>query len=246
MSDRSQALVTGGSRGIGKAVCLELASMGFDVAFTYRSNAEMAQALVAELEKRGARAKGYALDIADAAALETGLKSVLSDFDRIEVLVNNAGVSIDGLAMRFKTEDFDRLMDTNVRGAFLTTKAVLRPMMKASRGSIIFVSSVIGQMGNAGQTGYSATKAALLGMTKSLARELGSRSIRVNAVAPGFIKTDMTSALPEENKQSILAQIPLGALGEPEDVAKVIGFLASPASRYVTGQVLAVNGGLYM
>ncbi|MBI3554651.1 MAG: SDR family oxidoreductase, partial [Deltaproteobacteria bacterium] len=133
-----------------------------------------------------------------------------------------------------------------VRGAFLTSQAVLRPMMKARRGSIIFISSVIGQMGNAGQTAYSATKAALLGMTKSLAREVGSRGIRVNAITPGFIKTDMTSALPDQNKEGILAQIPLGTLGEPEDIAKAVAFLASPASKYVTGQVLAVNGGLYM
>ena len=145
-----------------------------------------------------------------------------------------------------RAEDFDRLMDTNVRGAFLTTQAVLRPMMKLRRGSIVFISSVIGQMGNAGQAPYSAAKAALLGMAKSLAKEVGSRGIRVNAVTPGFITTDMTSALPAQNKQSILAQIPLGTFGDPEDVARVVAFLASPASKYVTGQVLAVNGGLYM
>ncbi len=244
---RPQALVTGGTRGIGRAVCLELASQGYDVAFTYRSNAEMAKTLEQELQARGSQqAKGYAIDIADVASLDAGLTQVTADFKQIEVLVNNAGISIDGLAMRFKAEDFDRLMDTNVRGAFLTSQAVLRPMMKARRGSIIFISSVIGQMGNAGQTAYSASKAALLGMTKSLAREVGSRGIRVNAITPGFIQTDMTSALPEQNKEGILAQIPLGTLGDPEDIAKAVVFLASPASKYVTGQVLAVNGGLYM
>lgn len=246
MSTRPQALVTGGTRGIGRSICLELATAGFDVAFTYRSNAELARSLEAELAAKGARAKGFALDISDLAALESGLSAILSDFSSVETLVNNAGISIDGLAMRFKPEDFDRLMDTNVRGAFLTTQAVLRPMMKARRGSIIFISSVIGEMGNAGQAPYSATKAALLGMAKSLAKEVGSRGIRVNAITPGFIKTDMTSALPEQNKESILAQIPLGTLGEPEDVAKAVAFLAGPASKYITGQILAVNGGLYM
>ena len=243
---RAQALITGGTRGIGRAICLELGSLGFDVAFTYRSNAEMARTLEQELAVLGAKSKGFAVDSADLASLEAGLALITTDFPQIEVLVNNAGISIDGLAMRFKAEDFDRLMDTNVRGAFLTSQAVLRPMMKARRGSIIFISSVIGQMGNAGQTAYSTSKAALLGMTKSLAREVGSRGIRVNAITPGFIKTDMTSALPEQNKEGILAQIPLGTLGDPEDIAKAVAFLASPASKYVTGQVLAVNGGLYM
>jgi 3-oxoacyl-[acyl-carrier protein] reductase len=243
---RPQALVTGGTRGIGRAICLELARQGHDVAFTFRQAGDAARTLESELEKLGARAKGYAVDISDAASVASGLEPVLADFPQIETLVNNAGISIDGLAMRFKAEDFDKLMDTNVRGAFLTTQAVLRPMMKLRRGAIIFISSVIGQMGNAGQAPYSATKAALLGMTKSLAREVGSRGIRVNAVTPGFIKTDMTSALPEQNKESILAQIPLGTFGDPEDIARVVAFLASPASKYVTGQVLAVNGGLYM
>ena len=243
---RPQALVTGGSRGIGRAICLELASSGYDVAFTYRSNSEMAHSLEKELSGKGARAKGYAVDMADPAALEATLETILKDFPQPEVLVNNAGISIDGLAMRFKLDDFNQLVNTNVRGAFITAQAVMRPMMKARKGSIIFLSSVIGQMGNAGQAAYSTTKAALLGMTMSLAKELGSRGIRVNAVAPGFINTDMTSALPAQNKESILAQIPLGALGEAEDVAKAVAFLASPSSRYVTGQVLAVNGGLYM
>lgn len=243
---RPQALVTGGTRGIGRAVCFELATAGFDIAFTFRSSAETARALEQELSAKGARAVGYEADIADAAAFDAALAKILGEFAQIEVLVNNAGISIDGLAMRYKLEDFDRLMQTNVRGAFQASQALIRPMMRAKRGSIVFVSSVIGQSGNAGQAAYAATKAALLGMTKSLAKEVGSRGVRVNAVAPGFIKTDMTSALPASSKESILAQIPLGVLGTPEDVAKVIVFLASPASKYVTGQVLAVNGGLYM
>lgn len=244
--NRFQALVTGGSRGIGRSVCLELATQGYDVAFTYRSNAEMARSLEQELSGRGARSQGYAVDMADATTLQATLETVLADFPQIEVLVNNAGISIDGLAMRFKASDFDTLMNTNVRGAFLASQAVMRPMMKARRGSIIFLSSVIGQMGNGGQAPYAATKAALLGMTKSLAKELGSRGIRVNAVAPGFIQTDMTSALPAQSKESILAQIPLGQFGQADDVAKAVAFLASPGSKYITGQILAVNGGMYM
>lgn len=243
---RPQALVTGGTRGIGRAICVELAEKGFDVAFTYRSNEALAAELEADLSAKGAHAKGYVADLNDAGGLSTVLEKLISEFDRLEVLVNNAGISIDGLSMRFRHDDFEKLMNTNVRGAFITTQAVTRPMMKARRGSIIFISSVIGQMGNAGQVPYSATKAALIGMTKSFSKELGSRGIRVNAIAPGFINTDMTSALPATNKEGILAQIPLGFFGEPEDVARVVSFLASPAARYITGQVIAVNGGLYM
>lgn len=243
---KPQAIVTGGTRGIGRAVCLELGAQGFEVAFTYRSSEELARTLERELETLGTRGRGYLLDSSAAEGVSAGFAAILADFPSPEVLVNNAGIAIDGLAMRFDPKDFDRLMNTNVRGAFLATQAVLRPMMKARRGSIVFISSVIGQMGNAGQAPYSASKAALLGMTKSLAREVGSRGIRVNAIAPGFIKTDMTSALPDQNKEGILAQIPLGTLGEPEDVAKAVAFLASPAAKYVTGQTIAVNGGLYM
>jgi 3-oxoacyl-[acyl-carrier protein] reductase len=245
-AQKPQALVTGGTRGIGRAVCYELAARGYDLAFTYRSNADMAEGLEKELASKDVRAKGYAVDMSDAAQLEKTFEEITKDFPSIEVLVNNAGISIDGLVMRYKTADFDAQMNTNVRGAFLATQAVTRPMMRARRGSIIFISSVIGQMGNAGQTAYAATKAALLGMTKSLAKELGSRGIRVNAITPGFIETDMTSALPAQNKESILAQIPLGTLGKPEDVARAVAFLASSESNYITGQVLAVNGGMYM
>lgn len=249
---KPQALVTGGSRGIGRAICKELAAQGFDVAFTYKSNSELAHSLEQEVSQSakpgttGSKIKGYCIDLSNTDSIEKGIEAIVSDFSQIEVVVNNAGIAADGLALRFKAEDFDKLFATNVRGAFLITQALLRPMMKLRRGSIIFISSVIGQMGNTGQAGYAATKSALFGLTKSLAREFGSRSIRVNAVAPGFIKTDMTESLPAENKEGILAQIPLGRLGEPEDVARVVAFLASPASQYITGEVLAVNGGLYM
>ena len=239
-------LVTGGARGIGRAICLEFAKRGHNIAFTYRSNTEMAASLISEIEALGSSAKGYAVDSADATKLNATLENIVKDFPNIEVLVNNAGISIDGLAMRFKVEDFDLLMNTNVRAAYLTAQAVLRPMMKARRGNIIFVSSVIGQMGNAGQSAYASSKAALLGMTKSLAKEVGSRNIRVNAVTPGFIATDMTSALPEQSKQSIVAQTALGCLGTADDVAQAVAFLASPAAKFITGQVLAVNGGLFM
>jgi 3-oxoacyl-[acyl-carrier protein] reductase len=242
---RTCALVTGGTRGIGRAICLELAK-DHDIAFTYRSNAEMAKSLEDELKALGAKSKGYQVDMADAAALSKALEQVIAENPNITALVNNAGISIDGLMMRFKLEDYDALMNTNVRGAFISTQAVLRPMMKAKGGSIIFVSSASGEMGIAGQTAYSSTKAALFGMTKSLAKEVGSRGIRVNSVTPGFIQTDMTESLPAQYKDSILTQIPLGKFGEAKDIAQAVAFLASPASKYITGQILAVNGGLYM
>lgn len=245
-STRPQALVTGGTRGIGRACCLELGKQGFDIAFTYRSSNEHAKSLIAELHDLGAKAQGYAVDMGDTASFQATLEKILSDFPSIEVLVNNAGISIDGLLMRFKVDDLNTLLNTNVRAPFLASQAVTRPMMKARKGSIIFISSVIGQMGNAGQAPYSATKAALLGFTKSLAKELGSRSIRVNAITPGFIKTDMTESLPAANKEAILSQVPLGCFGDTEDIAKAVAFLASPAAKYITGQVIAVNGGLYV
>ncbi len=245
MSTRPQAIITGGTRGIGRAICLELAAT-HDIAFTYLSSSGPAEELVKELSSKGARAKAYKADMADAPALEKAFEEILKDFPTPAVLVNNAGISLDGLSMRFKAEDFDKLYNTNVRGAFIASQAVMRPMMKARAGSIIFISSVIGQMGNTGQAGYATTKAALFGMMKSLAKEIGSRGITVNAIAPGFIKTDMTDKMPEAMKTSLLAQIPVGTLGEPKDIAQSVAFLAGPASRYITGQILAVNGGLYM
>ncbi len=243
---RPQALITGGTRGIGKAICLKFAESGHDIAFTYRSSDSQAQELVDVLSKMGSKSKAYKVDMSNVPELTLTIENILKDYPSISTLVNNAGISIDGLSMRFKPEDFDKLMDTNVRGAFYTTQAILRPMMKHKNGSIIFISSVIGQMGNAGQVPYSTSKAALFGMMKSFAKELGSRNIRVNAVAPGFIKTDMTESLPQASKEGILSGIPLGYFAEPLDVANVVSFLASENSRYITGQVIAVNGGLYM
>lgn len=245
-SAKPQALVTGATRGIGRATCLELARAGYDLAFTYRSNDELAHSLTEELKVIGCNSRGYKVDMADLNALQSTLEKILTEFNQVQVLVNNAGISIDGLALRFKPEDFDKLMNTNLRAAFYTTQALLKPMMKARNGSIVFMSSVIGEMGNAGQSVYAATKAGLIAMAKSLAKEVGSRGIRINAITPGFIDTDMTSSLPAAHKESITSQIPLGVLGTPEDVAKAVAFLASPASKYITGQVLAVNGGLYM
>lgn len=240
------ALITGGSRGIGKSICEELASKGYNIAFTYRSQEQKAKELESTLKSKGVNAKAYCVDMSDESALKNTLDKITEEFSDIEVLVNNAGISIDGLSMRFKTEDFDKLMDTNIRAAFITTQACVRPLMKAKKGSIIFISSVIGQMGNQGQVAYSTTKAALFGMMKSFAKELGSRNIRVNAVAPGFIKTDMTESLPQAAQEGILSGIPLGYLGEPNDVAKLVSFLASSDSRYITGQIIGINGGLYM
>jgi 3-oxoacyl-[acyl-carrier protein] reductase len=241
---RQQILVTGGSRGIGKAICLEAAKNGFDVAFTFRTNKEQAELLCKEIENFGVTAKAYALDQAQS-DLENSLDQIQTDFPNLDTIVLNAGTNKDGLTLRYSTEQFDELYQTNIRGSFKVAQYFLRPLMKKRKGSIIFMSSVIGQMGNAGQVAYSASKAALIGMTKSLAKEVGSRNIRVNAIAPGFIETDMTSSLPENTKQSILSQIPLGRFGQPQDVAKAVVFLATPASEYITGQVLSINGGLY-
>jgi 3-oxoacyl-[acyl-carrier protein] reductase len=243
---KKQAIITGGTRGIGRAICIELAKNGYDIAFTYRSSQDEAKKLEEELKQYDSKAKGFQIDQSNTQSITLGFENILKDFSTPTLLVNNAGISIDGLSLRYKIEDFDNLYFTNVRGAFVATQSILRTMMKQKTGSIIFISSVIGQMGNIGQTAYSATKSALIGMTKSLARELGSRNIRVNAIAPGFIKTDMTDTLPETAKEAMLSNIPLGFLGEPQDIANVVLFLASDSARYITGQVIAVNGGLYM
>ena len=243
---RSVAFVTGGTRGIGRAVCLKLAEDGFDIRFTYRTDPVAAEALVQELHARGADARGIQVDMADATALVAALEKITVESPGIEVFVSNAGVSKDGLALRYSQADWDVTMNTNLRAAFLCAQALLRPMMKARKGSMVFISSVIGQTGNGGQVAYSASKGAINAMVKSLAKEVGSRNIRVNAIAPGFIKTDMTEALPTATKEAILAQIPLGTFGDPADVAETVAFLASPRSRYITGQVLGVNGGMYM
>lgn len=237
------AFITGARRGIGRAIALELAAAGADCVLIARS---APQELADEITAMGRRALPLAVDVADAAACENAIKQAVKELGGLDILINNAGIAEDGLLMRMKEDQWQRVLDVNLNGAFYCTKAALRPMLKKGGGRIINISSVIGQMGNAGQANYAASKAGLIGFTKSLAKEVGSRSITANAIAPGFITTDMTHAMSEDAKTALLSQIPLGTLGEPEDVAKLVCFLSSPAARYITGQVLNVDGGLVM
>ena len=240
------ALVTGGSRGIGKAICLELAKQGVHVAVNYSGNKQKAEDVAKECQSHGVEAMAVQGNVADSSSVQTMVKSVIEVFGSIEILVNNAGITRDTLIMRMKEEDFDAVIDTNLKGVFNCAKAVTRPMMKQRYGRIINISSVVGVMGNAGQANYVASKAGVIGLTKSLARELANRNIRANAVAPGFIETEMTDELPDSTKEELLKQIPLAELGKPEDVAKVVAFLASDAASYMTGQTLHVDGGMVM
>jgi 3-oxoacyl-[acyl-carrier protein] reductase len=237
-------VVTGSSRGIGAGIAKSLADKGARLAVTYSSNAQSAEKVVSDLSGDGHIL--IALNVSSSESVETAFAEILKKFEGLDGLVNNAGVTRDGLLMRMKDEDFDTVINTNLRGAYLCTKAVMRPMLKARSGSIVNISSVIGQMGNAGQSNYAASKAGLEGFTRSIAHEVASRGIRVNAIAPGFIVTDMTDALDEKQKEAIQAKIPLQRLGSVEDVAQAVGFMLSDASLYITGQVLQVNGGLYM
>jgi len=237
------AFITGARRGIGRAIALELAAAGADCVLVARTAPdELAQ----EITATGRRALALALDVADAAACEAAIKQTVKEMGGIDILINNAGINDDGLLMRMKEEQWQRVLDVNLNGAFYCAKAALRPMLKGGSGRIINISSVVGQMGNAGQANYAASKAGLIGFTKSLAKEVGTRGITANAIAPGFISTDMTHVMSEDVKEALLAQIPMGTLGEPEDVAKLALFLASPAARYITGQVMNVDGGLVM
>lgn len=237
------AIVTGGTRGIGKAIVERFLADGFTVAFTGRSEESVAKAMAGLPEK----ARGFACDVADAVAVKTLFDQVIKEYGQIDVLVNNAGITRDGLVMRMKPEQWDEVLNTNLKGAFLCAQAVARPMMKNPEGGrIINISSVIGLMGNAGQANYAASKAGLIGLTKSLAKEFASRNILVNAIAPGFIETDMTSVLSEEMQKQILAQIPLGRMGTADQIAAACSFLAGPDSSYITGQVLTVDGGMVM
>ncbi|MFO0727092.1 MAG: 3-oxoacyl-[acyl-carrier-protein] reductase [Myxococcota bacterium] len=240
------ALVTGGSRGIGRAVALSLAESGADVALTYASNEAAAKEVVAEIEKRGGKAQAIHLDVVDSAATKKVIDDLAKAKGGIHILVANAGIAIDGLVMRMKDDDLDKLFRTNVFGAYYAARSVVFPMMKARFGRIIFLGSVVGEMGNAGQSAYAGTKSAMEGIAKSLARELASRNITANVVAPGFIETDMTTKIPEEARKALLASIPLGEIGKPEDIADAITFLCSEKARYITGQTLHVNGGLSM
>jgi 3-oxoacyl-[acyl-carrier protein] reductase len=243
-------VVTGGARGIGKAISLALGECKAQVALTYTGSSpesiKRAEDLCHKIESLGAKAIALQLDVSVSEQVDAAVEATLKTFGRLDGLVNNAGITADGLIMRYKTSDWDRVIDTNLRGAFLMSKAVIRPLMKAGGGSIVNMGSVVGQMGNAGQCAYAASKAGLEGLTKSLAREVGSRKIRVNVVAPGYIVTDMTHGLTEDQKKALLANVALESLGEPEDIASATLFLLSSLSRYVTGQVLSVNGGLYM
>jgi 3-oxoacyl-[acyl-carrier protein] reductase len=244
--ENQAAIVTGAGRGIGHAIALRLAGQGARVACVSRSE-ENAKRTAAEINLiRADAAKHYAVDVADHAAVQKVGAQILTDFTKIDILVNNAGVIRDGLAMRMSIEDWDTVINTNLRGAFNFTQSILRAMIKQRSGRIINITSVIGLMGNAGQSNYAASKAGLIGFTKSLARELASRNITVNAIAPGFITTEMTAGLSDEIKKTIQSQIPLGKTGTPEDVANVAAFLASAEAGYITGQVLCVDGGMVM
>ena len=240
------AVVTGGSRGLGRAVCLEVSAGGANVVLCYAGNEAAANETVAACEALGARAVAVRCDVADSAQVKTLMDTALQTFGRIDILVNNAGITRDGLLMMMKEDDFDAVIDTNLKGAFLCMKAVARQMMKQRYGRIVNLSSVVGLRGNAGQVNYAASKAGIIGMTKSLAKELASRGVTVNAVAPGFMETDMTAAMPEAAKTATLAAIPMGRMGAAEDVAKTVAFLASEEAGYITGQVIAVDGGMSM
>jgi 3-oxoacyl-[acyl-carrier protein] reductase len=242
-------IVTGAARGIGEGIAIKMAEHGASVAFTYvsESSAEKAKALEDKLLGMGVKAKAYRSNAGEFSACESLVNDVVKEFGSVDVCVNNAGISKDNLLLRMTPEQWDDVMDINLKSVFNMTKHVIRPMMKAKRGSIINMSSVIGLMGNAGQGSYAASKAGILGFTKSVAKELGSRNIRCNAIAPGFVETDMTSYLKEgEQADKYRAGIPLGRFGTSEDIANVTLFLASDMSGYVTGQVLSVDGGLYM
>jgi len=239
------ALVTGASQGIGRACALELAKAGATVALAAR-NIDKLEAVAAEIAAAGGSAKAFALDVSSEDSIKTAAKAVLAEFGTVHILVNNAGITKDGLALRMKLADFDDVLRTNLTGAFLLTQAVISSMMKARWGRVINITSVVGETGAAGQANYAASKAGLIGLTKSLAREFASRGITVNAVAPGFIQTAMTDELTDAQKAGILTQIPLARYGNDSDIAASVGFLASDAAGYITGHTLDVNGGMYM
>ncbi len=244
--DGKTALVTGASRGIGRAIALRLAAEGANIAINYAGNTAKAEETKAAIEAVGGKAALFQADVSDSAQVEQMVASVLETFGSLDILVNNAGITRDGLLMRMKEEDFDAVLDTNLKGIFHVTKAVTKIMMKQRSGRIVNMASVVGIIGNAGQTNYAAAKAGVIGFTKSAARELAARGITVNAVAPGFIATDMTAAMPEKAKEATLAAIPLRRMGTPEDVANAVLFLVSDQAAYITGQVVKVDGGMVM
>lgn len=243
-------VVTGGSRGIGAGIAIRLAREGARVAITYTSRPESAEKVLAEMNSGAAPASGphmmIKMDVSQDASVEQGFGEIFKAFGKVDGLVNNAGITRDQLLLRMKTEDFDDVLRTNLRGVYLCTNAVMKPMLKARSGSIVNITSVIGHSGNAGQANYAASKAGTTAFSKSIAQEIGSRNIRVNCVAPGFISTEMTDVLPEAQKNAILGKIPLQKFGEVDDVAAVVAFLLSDDAKYITGQTIHVNGGMYM
>lgn len=240
------AIVTGAGRGIGEAIAKRLAAEGAKVACVSRSESNSAKVAEAINAAYPGAARAYAVDVADKKAVEATSTQIFTDFGRVDILVNNAGITRDGLAMRMSEEDWDSVINTNLKGAFNFIQAVMRPMIKQRSGRIVNIASVAGLMGNAGQANYAASKAGLIGLSKTLARELAGRGITVNSVAPGFIKTDMTEVLPEAIKTAVLGQIPLGRFGDPEDIANAVAFLSSAEAKFITGQTLTVDGGMVM
>ena len=240
------ALVTGGSRGIGRSIALQLAAAGADVVVNYLSNAAAADETVRLVHERGGRASALAFDVGDAVAAHAGVQSIVDQKGRLDILVNNAGLAVDALLLRTKEEDWERVLRTNLTGVFHCTKPAVRAMVRGRYGRIINLSSLVAEMGNAGQAAYAAAKAGVIGFTRSLAREVASRGVTVNAVAPGLVATEMTGALTEQQQAVYTGLIPAGRVGTVEEVAAAVVFLASPAAGYITGQVLHINGGLYM
>jgi 3-oxoacyl-[acyl-carrier protein] reductase len=239
-------IVTGGGRGIGRAVAVRLAEEGANLVISYRSNDEAAEEAAERVHEAGVKCELFKGDVSSLEEVEALFKGVSDAFGRVDILVNNAGITRDNLMMRMKEEEFDEVLRTNLKGAYLCTRAALRPMIRARWGRIVNVSSVVGLVGNAGQANYAASKAGIIGLTKSVAREVAQRGITVNAVAPGYVETELTGSLPEEVKDQIRGQVPMGRFGEPQEVAEVVAFLAGEGAGYLTGQTIAVDGGMTM
>ena len=244
--ENKTALVTGGSRGIGRAIALAMAEEGANIAVVFAGNREAAEKTAAEIAEKGVQARIYQCDVASAGETEAVVKQILDDFGGVDILVNNAGIVRDTLLLRMKEEDFDAVLNTNLKGAYHMIRQLYSHMMRKKSGSIINISSVVGLMGNAAQANYAAAKAGLIGLTKSTAKELASRGVTCNAIAPGYIRSDMTDALPEKAKEAIVSQIPMKHTGLPQDVANLAVFLAGPAASYITGEVIRVDGGMAM